>query len=515
VAEANLAEVSLESADLRRASFIKANFDGSDGTSADLTNANLRDANLSDATLSGVTGLRTSALGGANVSNAKLPEDIAKFEGLEHVAEISRSARPVFLAVVGACVYSWLTIGTTTDPALVTNLAATPLPIIQTEIPIAFFYWAGPVILLALYAYLHMYLQRLWIGLASLPAIFTDGKPLDERAYPWLLTSLVRAYVPRLRADRPPLWWLQVVTSLFAAWALVPLTLLAYWLRYMPRRDWVGIIIIGIALVTAVWLAVAMYRIMRETLGLRDDKRSWRVWPEWVAATGTAALLLAVALSLMNASIPVHTALVRNYADLFGQDVSSKSEEWRDSAQNLDLVIGARLVGRDLSFAYARQAFLVKADLESATLSGADLTAANLWSANLFAANLQRAELERAHLNKATLINADLREADLVGANLTEADLISADLAGANLSFADLQYANLDGANLTGAILVGAKLGAAILKGADLSGAILSNTDRGGEDLLPAEGLSGEQLNDACGNDATRLPSGLFIGPCR
>ena len=64
--------------------------------------------------------------------------------------------------------------------ALLTNSGSSPLPIIQTKVPIAGFYWAAPAILLALYCYLHLYLQRLWEGMANLPAIFLDGRKLDE-----------------------------------------------------------------------------------------------------------------------------------------------------------------------------------------------------------------------------------------------------------------------------------------------------------------------------------------------
>ncbi len=92
------------------------------------------------------------------------------------------------------CAYAWLTIATTTDARLLTNSASSPLPIIGTDIPIAWFYWAAPVLLLGLYSYFHLYLQRLWEGLSELPAVFPDGKALHKNAYPWLLNGLVRAH---------------------------------------------------------------------------------------------------------------------------------------------------------------------------------------------------------------------------------------------------------------------------------------------------------------------------------
>ena len=73
------------------------------------------------------------------------------------------------------CVYAWLTIATTTDARLLTNSASSPLPIIQTEIPIALFYLAAPLLLVSFYVYLHLYLQSMWRGLATLPARFPSA----------------------------------------------------------------------------------------------------------------------------------------------------------------------------------------------------------------------------------------------------------------------------------------------------------------------------------------------------
>ena len=47
-----------------------------------------------------------------------------------------------------------------------------PLPVINTKVPVTGFFLFAPAILLALYVYLQLYLQRMWDGLASLPAVF-------------------------------------------------------------------------------------------------------------------------------------------------------------------------------------------------------------------------------------------------------------------------------------------------------------------------------------------------------
>ena len=157
---------------------------------------------------------------------------------LEAVAETSKNARKIFLAMLLGCVYSLLTIATTTDARLLTNSASSPLPIIQAEIPIAWFYCAAPFALLGFYVYLHFYLGMLWEGLAGLPAKFPDGKRLDERAYPWLLNGLVRRHFARLKEGRPFLVRFKEWTTIFLAWWTVPATLFWFWLRYLRRHEW-------------------------------------------------------------------------------------------------------------------------------------------------------------------------------------------------------------------------------------------------------------------------------------
>src|SRR4029453_9165167 len=113
-----------------------------------------------------------------------------------------------------------------------------PLPIINTNIAVSGFYLAAPVILLAVYCYFHLYLQRLWRGLTSLPAVFPDGEALDDKAYPWLLNGLVRAHFKKLEPAKRPLTRFENIVSILLAWWVVPFTLLAFWLRFLPRHDW-------------------------------------------------------------------------------------------------------------------------------------------------------------------------------------------------------------------------------------------------------------------------------------
>lgn len=501
--EAKLQGASLVRADLQGAEFKGADLEAGvlkkdsepdiELAPADLTHANLRNADLSDAKLSGVIGLLSGKLAGANLSNAKIPEDIAKFEGVAHVAEISKHARTNFLAVIGGCVFSWLTIAMTTDVALVTGSSATPLPIIQTKVPINGFYWAAPLILLALYFYLHLYLQRMWEGLARLPAVFPDGRTLDQTAYPWLLSGLVWAHTPLLRdrEDRPSLSKLQVGLSILAAWVTVPTTIFLFWFRYLPRHEWIGTGLLIVALLVATWSGIAFYRRARATLR-GDDLIAVAKRPIKEGAFTSLAALIIGTLSYLAIDGPFGLYLFNYglYAEMPQADISTKPANWtglpfpskdnplstaeEKSQAEWAQVKGARLSGANLRYAYAPEAFLAKANLRGANLRGASLQEANLQGADLTDADLRRAKLGLADLQGAHLIEANLQGADLTWANLGQATLMVADLQGANLLVTFLQGANLQGVNH----------------------------------------LTQEQLDQACGDENTKLPEGLTIKPC-
>ncbi|MNN33713.1 Pentapeptide repeats (8 copies) [compost metagenome] len=70
------------------------------------------------------------------------------------------------------------------------------------------------------------------------------------------------------------------------------------------------------------------------------------------------------------------------------------------------------------------------------------------------------------------------------------------------------------GSNFAGADLTNASFVGAYLDGSTMSGAKLNGTNLSGAQLARAVGLTQGQLNQACGDDATVLPSGLRIPAC-
>jgi uncharacterized protein YjbI with pentapeptide repeats len=251
-----------------------------------LSRATLWSADLGNTDLTEVDGLYAGQLGATQLHGAKLPDDIKEFKGVDQVEELSKNAGKLFLAMLGACAYCWLTLYSTKDAQLLTNSLGTKLPIIETEVPIVWFYLVAPLVVLGLYLYHHLYLQRLWEGLAELPAVFPDGKTVDQRTYPWLLNGLVYVYFDHLRELRPALWRLQQWLSILTAWCSVPFTLFLFWGRHLRRHQWDETRLLVVLLAVSVWAGVEFYRLAAATLRqgkprVSTKKTPWTILELW------------------------------------------------------------------------------------------------------------------------------------------------------------------------------------------------------------------------------------------
>jgi uncharacterized protein YjbI with pentapeptide repeats len=535
---ADLREVDLSGKDLSRtnlagAILAGANLSRTDFSMANLTGADLQDVNLSDACLTG-TKLRDSNLqradlrgvqnrfgsdgsdqvAGADLAGAKLPDQFNQLGGhLENAKSISESARKQFLGLVGACLYCWLTIATTTDLNLITNRASSPLPIIQTSIPIVGFYMVAPLILLCVYLYFHFYLQKLWEELSFLPAVFPDGQPLYAKVDPWLLNDFVRSRLPRLSANRPFLCYLQMWISVLLAWWLVPATMVLFWLRYLRRHEQIGTAVHIAIVVTSIAGATYLYRLANSTLlGVKTAPFFWRkvlMWRHGRKGYGmVAALCVLFGLTSLGAiwgarahEYDAYRVRVRSFlpmamekmgyspfANLNDAEVSLKKPGWTGKAEvaidyaisrsNSEFVAGAELYGADLAFASAERAFFAYANMSTARLAGA---------------NLQ---------------HADLRGADLTKADLTDAQMAYANLRGANLTFARMSNSHLPGADLYGANLRCAE-GLDDIRWAENWRAAFYD-----KEMLEALGLPSDH-NETLAKEMKVAHSEIIIGGCR
>ncbi len=492
---------------------------GSDLRHADLHGCCLRQTllqgcRLDYADLSGTRGLLPEQLAGADLTGARLPAELKLDSMMAPARALVINGRKLLLIILLAITYTWLTIATTGDVALLTDRATTPLPVILTELPTSGFYWAAPLILLGCYLYLHLHLQHLWDSCAGLPAVLPDGRALSDALPPWPLIQLIDAYRDHRRGRHPLLARLRNGIAILLAWWLIPLTLIALWLRYLPRHDGWGsgfqLICLGLATVGG----LGFYRLAAITLG----RTRQRLATPGLALAVIGSLILAPLLTYGVIATPpsglperfdprgwAPRLLTRlgysPHADFSGRDVSLRPALWNETNPMLDGVRGAELSGTNLHHLMGRKAFLVRADLSAAQLRRADLEQADLRQARLTGSDLHSASLLQADLREADLSGADLREAALLLARLQDARLDRADLRGAFLDRAALGDARLSNADLRGARLTGADL-----RGADLTLAILREADLSGADLRDSRGLQCHQLKAALIDATTRLP---------
>jgi uncharacterized protein YjbI with pentapeptide repeats len=508
--DAILIKANLSNCDLREAILWRADLDA-----AILLDAVLRDADLQNAKLATTQHLRAEQLAGTNLNGATLPDGIALKEIEGHVAEASKLAQTGFLTVLATAAYTWLAVGTTKDPGLLTNALSFQLPIIGAQVPVLGFYYTIAVLLLALATYFQIYLQRLVENLSALPAIFPDGRSVDRRVYPWQLSGLVRAHFPRLQNEYQPLALPQRLLSMALAWWSVPVTLVLCWFWCLFRQDWrltgfqLGCLILSIALA---WffqaLAVDTFRgrLPRTGSWVKDKFRGLfsgsgfhrraLILFAFAAVLGLATLLV-FSIAAVDGRVPWFRASFE------GSEISTAPLNWispvttweeaPDKAKEQKAVLERelrRVKGAELSRAHFRRgqghrAFLVNANLLRADLRGADFKEADLRSADLRAANLHRANLADADLTLANLgpvdpanegspdrganlSGAKLQSARLVFTQLMNADLCEATLMGGDLRWADLRYANLRRAVLGETTWRGANLQGADLRGVHL-----------------------------------------------
>jgi uncharacterized protein YjbI with pentapeptide repeats len=129
---------------------------------------------------------------------------------------------------------------------------------------------------------------------------------------------------------------------------------------------------------------------------------------------------------------------------------------------------------------------------------------------------------ETAYLNAVASIKAgkiNCPHCNLAGADLTNQCVKNGNLRGADFDHARLvlmcmSFANFKSATFRGADLSGANLAHANLDGADLTGALMTITSIKGTDLTRARGLTQTQLDTACGDADTKVPTGMTVKTC-
>jgi uncharacterized protein YjbI with pentapeptide repeats len=423
----NINEANLSGANLSYANLSNAFLNHSDLTEANLQNAILRKAKLENTSISG------TKFGGSDVTNATFSSEINFEKNLEIFNEASRIARKHFAWLISGLAFSLLTIFSTNDVSLLTNSPTNPLPIIQTPIPLAGFYWVAPFLLVSLYFYFHIQLQHNWRIVSRLPAIFPDGVPIDQKLFPWQLNMWCRNFFPLINADKKLHAKPRDFLIVFLTWWSTPVVLLLFWFRYLPRHD------------QGTWFHISLFIITSfSALGFYGWAK--KIFPSNLTGGNkdllTRGILIIFIFSLFAImSSRLEKQPFRN-ADFTGKDVSFKPDNWdpKDPTQG---VKGVTFGNTDLRFVMASSAFLAKANFDKTNLRKAILINTNLQNANFNQVKFTEAKLDGAILKNAKFHESNLSRASLIWANFENATLNGVNLTGVNLTEANFTNALL------------------------------------------------------------------------
>ena len=409
--------------------------------------------------------------------------------------EASLTIRRVMLVIVAYAAFCLFTLSAP-DAELVKDQIK--LPLLDVPVDLADFLVVGPLLLIGLAVYLHIFVGQ-WRAGPWLPA--------SERL-PFLFN--MEGVIPRLLAG-------------FLLYWLTPLVLFAFVYKagpHLPDADRAFLTLLAL-LITAVLIGAQIRRTPaagRRRLGYRT---LWLLFPlSLLLIVSSASIWLAeVDRAAVNRGFASFTGGVGDYA------VDSLAALGVGEEEPTDIQVAAAFVespdderppsvtepAPEAEALTAGPEAAPPTPLPSATEEGTP--PADTQQRQMPAQQTQKflgrgldlagADLTKVDLTDRDLVRADLRNANLAGVNLEGqflmgADLRGADLTGANLSDASLREANLEGADLTDADLSGALLASTYLKDTNLLGARLTAADLSMAELEGARNLSQAQLDTAC-----------------
>ena len=525
--QAFLGECNFQEADLRGSNFYRADMREVQFQGANLLEANFCDTNLQRANFHKCSGLQEGRLSGAILSDSTYPEGYGAFrQGLRFLEVTCQSLTKGFILLLLLTGYLLLTLWSTSDAQFLTNSLSPGLPIIRVGVPVTNFVIIFSAILLAGYYYWHLYAENAWKGVVQFPAVFPNGRSLDQELFPWIVNGFIAPNFFHLRKIRSWVGYLQYRLLQLIIWWMIPFSLGLCWMRLLSLHHWQVTIWQGAFLVLAIVGAVffqqraaCMLRgLSRRKNGEQNEvhlgKGWWKTIVVGVLACGFIVLISDGAINGMplqkkvlarldskqkiermvqeiaeraqkQGNLTIHRTFVpltlpfigmSAFAEVSNLDVSERIgtvSGQKEQRTSVDVVKGAQLSGANLRHLSASHAYLKKANLQGADLQDGTVFSSDLELANLLRANLQRTDLRRANLAFANLFEANLQEALLTHAILRQANLFEANLFKANLVAANLQQSTLVGANLAEAVINGADLSHANMGTVNLSRATL------------------------------------------
>jgi uncharacterized protein YjbI with pentapeptide repeats len=494
---------------------------------------------------------------------------------IARINEISNLARSAFFGMLAYLAFVGLTLLGIDDADFFLSSREAELPLVGIQIPTETFFFVAPVLAAALYAYLHLFLIKLWD--AHVPATADD-----DPTHHWLVNDFVLVMQGNQAAKSRPLSRLTPWFTWLLVWASAPIVLGYAWLRSMPARNELMSLVVAMCLATVCSIGYASWTAARSRLAPAPPGRPRAALEPGTVGIGIFAALMVIGFLRTEGGFGHYVQAGRKLAgmppedwlsvlggaraDLTGEQMAPVPEGWRPydiarhafreewcSREGLDMQVCGPLSdpdrpdppslpaerdawrkesGRDTAkctkfFENLDERFNQAWDIEwrvlNAGVSDANIGSVDLSGAMARGVMLVGQNLSHARLNGATLGYAQMDRANLTGAELRGADLYSARIEGAQAVQADFRRARLTDSNLGGTDLQWSDLREAVLKNADLRDAQLKGAELfgafvPGADLRGIKDLQQEQLSGVVGNRGTLLPSGyrerIYVWSC-
>jgi uncharacterized protein YjbI with pentapeptide repeats len=469
-------------------------------------------------------------------------------EGLKRVQDIIRNARATWFALLGALVFAAITLASVKDSAFFGVAVDTKLPVVGISVPVVSFFWAGALLIAAVYAYFHLYLELLWQALGDFPAR-SDKVPLADRIEPWIVADTALRARDWLRGAKDgerssrtrAMAAISGAVSFGLVWVFGLAVIFWFWWRSMPKHDPILTLFLGAVLCAAAYVFCASLFSAWAHLKFENHVAQRPVYWTWTFPLVILAVLGATL--VRTGKMPVFeqiTVVGENpVADtaIFGRLCSWLPNKWRTHSQTRDTETHATAesnpsaeIGKEVrrSLACWQMSDLVAhilhpapADLHEVIFTekpkdwqGKEIAETEFrirWcrergepkctnplavANRVFPDKAQDDDFQEAWTERWKALLAQMPKPDLRGADLRGANLVNAEMEGADLRRVDLEGALLGGARLLGANLGFARLQGAGLGGADLQGADLRRARLQGADLEEAR-LQGADLSNA------------------
>ncbi len=423
--------------------------------------------------------------------------DLDGEQRLSKINSLSLSLRSIWLGLLVALVFVGITLMGHDDADFFAYGASTTLPFVNVAVQPAAFFLAAPILIAAIFVYLHAFLLLLWDHIGDADATYgSSDTPLSDHIAPTIFGVAAVWYRNQIRADDSMapsvLGACFVAISLILGWGFGLIILCMIWFQSMPLHDFLVTAVSAISLWAAVVVAGLSLRSAEGRLRGRSRTSLSTLKPQFVVTSGLFFLLVVLTSwertkggFLASLGVPATFHIPLATADLRNANLTTRPANWQPFALWLTAVVADQPGTPAERDRIARLWQNRLRSLQAPDLSGRDLTGADLRGAFLPGANLQNAELTGAQMQGASLEGADFRRSrfelvDLKHAALQGAVLSGLKIYGSDFSFSGMEYSDLFSSRIldsrfSHANLSHADFGVALLLGSDLEKAKLTD----------------------------------------